>query len=255
MHSYLKLNGNRIICLCAILGCIGLTKAQTNTFPSNGYVGIGTNSPVAPLNMGSPANATGSTIKIGTAYDQGNLNVPLMGAAGGYNIDFATWRDVIPDYIGARIRAERINTWQANNALVQAMDLVFSTGEPGSPLPLSEHLRIRYNGNIGIGTNNPKEKLSVKGKIQATEIKVSMSGDDWPDYVFEQDYKLPSLDKLETFIKTNKHLPDIPTAKDVAENGVHLGEMINKLLKKNEELTLYIISLQKQIDNLKKVEN
>lgn len=242
----------QIIFFCAFLGLSSIVRSQTNTFPSTGYVGIGTNSPAAPLNMGSAANSTTSTIKIGTGHDQGNLYVPLMGVSGGYNIDFAAWRDVIPDYIGARIRAERINTWGQNNALVQAMDLVLSTGEPGDNFPLSERLRIRYNGNIGIGTNNPQQKLSVKGKIQAEEIKVTTASGDWPDYVFEEDYKLNSLKNLEAFVKTHKHLPDMPTANEVELNGIQLGEMVKKLLKNNEELTLHVISLQKQIDDLKK---
>ena len=242
----------QIMFFCAFLGLSSIVRSQTNTFPSTGYVGIGTNGPAAPLNMGSAANSTTSTIKIGTGHDQGNLYVPLMGVSGGYNIDFAAWRDVIPDYIGARIRAERINTWGQNNALVQAMDLVLSTGEPGDNFPLSERLRIRYNGNIGIGTDNPQQKLSVKGKIQAEEIKVTTTSGDWPDYVFEEDYKLNSLKDLEAFVKTNKHLPDMPTANEVELNGIQLGEMVKKLLKNNEELTLHVISLQKQIDDLKK---
>ncbi|MNH10249.1 hypothetical protein D3C79_697220 [compost metagenome] len=242
----------QIIFFCAFFGLSSIARSQTNTFPSTGYVGIGTNSPATPLNMGSAANSTTSTIKLGTGHDQGNLSVPFMGISGGYNIDFAAWRDVIPDYIGARIRAERINTWQQNSALVQAMDLVFSTGEPGDNFPLAERLRIRYNGNIGIGTNNPQQKLSVKGKIQAEEIKVTTTSADWPDYVFEEGYKLNSLKDLEAFIKVNKHLPDMPTASEVEVNGIQLGEMVKKLLKNNEELTLHVISLQKQIEELKK---
>lgn len=242
----------QIMFFCAFFGLSSMVRSQTNTFPSTGYVGIGTNSPAAPLNVGNAANSTTSSIKLGTGHDQGNLAVPFMGISGGYNIDFAAWRDVIPDYIGARIRAERINTWQQNSALVQAMDLVFSTGEPGDNFPLAERLSIRYNGNIGIGTNNPQQKLSVKGKIQAEEIKVTTTSADWPDYVFEEGYKLNSLKELETFIKTNKHLPDMPTTSEVELNGIELGEMIKKLLKNNEELTLHVISLQKQIDELKK---
>ncbi|MDF2859438.1 MAG: hypothetical protein K0Q87_5289, partial [Neobacillus sp.] len=158
---------------------------QTNIFPSNGTVGIGTTSPLTPLNIAIPANSTTSTIKIGKSGDSGNINVPLGSATGGYNLDFTTWRDYNPDYVGARIRAERINTWVANNALIQSMDLVFSTGGPVDYSPLSEQLRIKYNGNVGIGTPNPEQKLSVKGKIQAEEVKVTTATTDWPDYVFE----------------------------------------------------------------------
>lgn len=99
---------------------------------------------------------------------------------------------------------------------------------------------------IGIGTENTgAEKLSVNGKIRAKEIKVETAN--WPDYVFEPDYKSPSLKELEQFINANKHLPEIPSAKEVEENGVNLGEMNAKLLKKIEELTLYMINQDKRI--------
>ncbi|MDF2859374.1 MAG: hypothetical protein K0Q87_5225, partial [Neobacillus sp.] len=84
------------------------------------------------------------------------------------------------------------------------------------------------------------------------EIKVTTTSADWPDYVFEEGYKLNSLKDLEAFIKANKHLPDMPTANEVEVNGVQLGEMVKKLLKNNEELTLHVISLQKQIEELRK---
>ncbi|WP_286863341.1 MULTISPECIES: hypothetical protein [Sphingobacterium] len=99
-------------------------------------------------------------------------------------------------------------------------------------------------GNIGIGTITPKEKLSVNGKIRAHEVKVETSN--WPDYVFEEDYKLPSLTELETYLKANKHLPEIPTAQEVESKGIQVGDMINKLLKKNEELTLHAIENEKK---------
>lgn len=219
---------------------------QNNIFPATGNVGIGTNTPVALLNVASSPNSTISTMKIGKANDPGKMDVPYGAVAGGYNIDFAAWRDIIPDYIGARIRGERINNWENNNALVQTMDLVFSTGGPAEDFPLSEQLRIKYNGNIGIGTNNPQDKLSVKGKVRAEEIKVTTAAADWPDYVFEDDYKLPSLAELETYVRRNKHLPEMPAAKEVESNGIQVGDMINKLLKKNEELTLHAIENEKK---------
>ncbi|MGE6218435.1 hypothetical protein ACQKCH_01315 [Nubsella zeaxanthinifaciens] len=104
-------------------------------------------------------------------------------------------------------------------------------------------------GNVGIGVSNPQEKLSVNGKIRAKEIKVEATN--WPDYVFEEQYQLTTLEKLEMFIKKNKHLPDVPTAKQVDENGIELGEMNKILLKKIEELTLILIEQGKQIESLK----
>ncbi|TCC87307.1 hypothetical protein EZ428_21650 [Pedobacter frigiditerrae] len=96
-------------------------------------------------------------------------------------------------------------------------------------------------GNVGIGTATPTEKLSVNGKIRAKEIKVEPNPATWPDYVFEDDYKVGTLEELELYVKTNKHLPEMPTAKEVAMNGVELGELNRLLLKKVEELTLYLI--------------
>jgi hypothetical protein len=113
-------------------------------------------------------------------------------------------------------------------------------------------MRIGSNGNVAIGTTDPKgHKLAVAGSIIAEKIKVKTYAN-WPDFVFNADYKLPSLQQLEAFIIANKHLPEIPSANDIAENGHDLGEMNKKLLQKVEELTLYVIDLQKQLDVLKK---
>ncbi|MCW8309699.1 hypothetical protein K7A41_00495 [Sphingobacterium sp. InxBP1] len=79
----------------------------------------------------------------------------------------------------------------------------------------SNYMIMNAKGNVGIGTNNPEQKLSVKGKIQAEEIKVTTTSSDWPDYVFEEDYKLNNLKELEAFVKANKHLPEMPTANEV----------------------------------------
>lgn len=73
----------------------------------------------------------------------------------------------------------------------------------------------------------------------------------WCDYVFDPDYELMSLDDLEAFIKKNRHLPDVPTTAAVLDHGVALGEMNALLLKKNEELTLYLLQLKKEIGELK----
>lgn len=106
------------------------------------------------------------------------------------------------------------------------------------------------NGNIGIGTSNPgSSKLAVNGKIRAKEIKVESSG--WSDFVFYDNYKLKTLEKVEQHINEKGHLPEIPSEAEVIENGINLGEMNAKLLQKIEELTLYLIQQNKEIKELK----
>lgn len=106
-----------------------------------------------------------------------------------------------------------------------------------------------FGGNVGIGTTDPKNKLSVNGTIWAKEVKVSLS--DGADWVFEDDYELRSLEEVEEFVTENKHLPEIPSAENMRIYDLSLGEMNNKLLQKIEELTLYMIDLNKQVKELK----
>jgi hypothetical protein len=103
-------------------------------------------------------------------------------------------------------------------------------------------------GNVGIGTLNPTYKLSVNGDIRSKEVVVE-SG--WADYVFDKNYKLKSLDDVEKFITQNKHLPNIPSAKEIGEKGLHLGDIQKRMMEKIEELTLYVIELKKEIEYLK----
>jgi len=110
---------------------------------------------------------------------------------------------------------------------------------------------IRSDGKVGIGTVSPQYELDVAGIIRGCKVKAN-NFNGWCDYVFDKDYKLQSLSELEKYIKQNKHLPDMPTEKQVLENGIDLGEMNMKLLQKIEELTLYTIKQQKMIDKLKK---
>ncbi|MBK8503779.1 MAG: hypothetical protein IPL46_17145 [Saprospiraceae bacterium] len=104
-------------------------------------------------------------------------------------------------------------------------------------------------GNVGIGTDNPTYKLSVMGNIRSTEVVVETG---WADYVFEKQYRLPLLTEVESFIQENKHLPDIPSAVEIKKHGLPLGEMQTKMMAKIEELTLYIIQQQKELDVIKK---
>jgi len=114
------------------------------------------------------------------------------------------------------------------------------------------------SGNVGIGSSNPDEKLTVRGTIHAEEIRVDLQVP--ADYVFEtyfdgtsvlkSDYKMPNLKELENYLKENYHLPEIPSAQEIREEGLMLKEMTNLLLQKVEELTLYTIEQEHKIDAL-----
>ncbi len=121
------------------------------------------------------------------------------------------------------------------------------------------------NGKIGIGTKTPDELLTVKGKIHTQEVLVDLNGAVAPDYVFEQyytgeskvnpNYRLLSLQEIEAYTKEHHHLPGIPSAEEIKENGLSLKEMNLLLLRKLEELTLYTIEQQKEINALKEKVN
>ncbi len=108
---------------------------------------------------------------------------------------------------------------------------------------------IRDNGNIGIGTTDPGAyKLAVNGSIRAKEIRVNTG---WADYVFEPNYHLKPLAEVEQFINKNGHLPEIPAAKVIEAEGLDVGVLQTKMMAKIEELTLYMIEANKQIELLK----
>lgn len=108
------------------------------------------------------------------------------------------------------------------------------------------YMNFLPNGNVGIGTAKPDAKLSVNGTIHTTEVKVNLTG--FPDYVFEPAYNLLSLKDVETYISKNHHLPEMPTAAEVDKDGVNLGELNKLLVKKIEELTLYLIEQKQAVD-------
>ena len=101
------------------------------------------------------------------------------------------------------------------------------------------------NGMVGIGTVHPDAKLTVNGTVHSTVVLVDNTV--IPDYVFDKTYALRPLSAVKAYIDLNHHLPEIPSAAEVAKNGQNLGEMNALLLKKVEELTLYMIELNKTV--------
>ncbi len=108
---------------------------------------------------------------------------------------------------------------------------------------------ITNDGKVGVGTEHPAYLLDVLGTIRAQEVLVNVNGG--ADFVFQKGYLLPSLDHVATYVKQNQHLPDIPSADEMIKNGISLNQMQVKLLQKVEELTLYAIQQEKEIESLK----
>lgn len=156
--------------------------------------------------------------------------VRAMDAAGnlsavGNTVNVTTVDNGIIDYTSENANLANVD-WQANNLFI--------------------------NGNIGIGTaSNPSYRLAVAGNVVAEEVRVALQTN-WPDYVFLNDYQLPSLKEVAQHIAEKGHLINVPSAKQVEEEGISVGEMNAKLLEKIEELTLYILQQDQKINNLAK---
>jgi hypothetical protein len=150
---------------------------------------------------------------------------------------------------GARYKSFSIKSFllSPGNAANQLVTLSTTTTAPANEIGLNV-IPVMYtdlNGNLGLNTltPDPAYRLSVNGKIRAKEIRVETG---WADYVFDKNYELPALADVKSYIDQNHHLPEIPSEQEVAKNGINLGEMNKLLLKKVEELTLYLIESNKK---------
>ncbi|MEL4309132.1 hypothetical protein [Joostella sp. CR20] len=186
----------------------------------NGNVGIGIFNPTEKLSVNGGIIANG---------------VSFLDKEFGTNTDYIAFyrEDIQTDYSVLKLRL--------GDDSVSNFDIGYKSWKTGEWFTT---MLIKANGRVGIGTTTPDAKLAVNGDIHTQEVKVDMNG--WSDFVFEKNYKLPALEEVEKHIQEKGHLQDIPSAKEVRENGIRLGEMNAKLLQKIEELTLYVIELKKE---------
>jgi hypothetical protein len=221
-----------------------------------------TGNPFAGIYSGWQESTSHGFLAFKVTSDYGSSLPEHMRIAANGNIGFGTSSpndklDIQGTDIGIRMTGSarsRINLTTASQHGWQIEVSETNGNQPAGDLGFTEigiagRFVIKKGGNIGIGTTSPSEKLSVNGNINAKKIIVTQTG--WSDYVFDKDYKLRSLSSLETFIRENKHLPEVPSAKEVEEKGISVGDNQALLLKKIEELTLYVIELNKANNEMK----
>ena len=235
----------------------------------NGMLGIGNLEPKAPLSF---ASIIGNKIALWGDATGGHYGLGIQGSllqmySSGSNADIAFGYGSSNAFTenarllgGGNIHLGKYSAWTslADNRKINFGDGDYTyIGEMGADdrLELQASSFNFKNGNVFIGTNNFTQgagyKLRVGGKIFSEEVRVQLQGA-WPDYVFEKKYQKLSLYDLEKYLDKNKHLPNIPSAKEIEKDGQHLGEIQRKMLEKIEELSLYVIELKKEIDSIKK---
>ena len=204
------------------------TWRQVLMTSENGNVGIGTNNPSEKLSI------LGSISKLTFTGIDGTFDNVIKY---GYKFDLESGTSNANRWHGIDA------TITAGNANDNKVKFRLYPGGFSNAIPV-DVLTLQGNGNVGIGTTSPAHKLDVIGTIRSREVKVDMNG---ADFVFEDKYPLMPLTELEAYVKKNKHLPEIASAKEMQEQGSNLGDLNTKLLQKIEELTLYVIEQQKMI--------
>ncbi|THU40040.1 hypothetical protein FAM09_09140 [Niastella caeni] len=240
-----------------------------NTSKQGGGMYLDDRSSILPIRfMVRQAGSSGSAYAAGVAPSGNFLIASIIDNGSRLQVDGSVWASglILPTGAGVgKVLTSDANgnaTWQTatgsgtagwafgGNA-VAASSTLGTTSNYDLPIITNsiERMRIGVNGNVGIGTTNitgTGYKLYVEGNIRTRKVRVDQ--DTWADYVFENNYQLRSIKEVEQYIQKEKHLPDVPSAAEVKKEGLDVGDNQVVLLKKIEELTLYIIQQQKQLE-------
>jgi len=207
---------------------------------SNGNVGIGTTTPLAKLHVNGNMYIAADSTANGWGYSRlfwGQHSLQ-MGTLPGTYAHIAL--DLVPGGVNTvqDTLYSKLRMYSAANTTTKLQRIELNT---------EANSWINTRGNFGIGTSSPQYKLDVHGTIRANEIIVNTPG---ADYVFDEGYRLRTLQDVKTYIQENKHLPDVQSAEQMQQDGVSVSELQTTLLRKIEELTLYILQQEERIKEL-----
>lgn len=219
--------------------------ARQLTVQPNGKVGIGTQAPAATLHVKS-ANSTTNMLRLESGAASNLISFYTKPTPSGPVIIKADMGVNLHDW-DIRMASDNLSG-SINLATANPTDPMTATGNINLVTRGANRLTVFANGNVGIGTASDDFKLSVNGTIRSKEVRVE-SG--WADYVFDEGYRLRPLAEVEQFIQANKHLPDVTPAADIQKDGLQVAKQMTEMMQKVEELTLYVIQLDKENTALK----
>ncbi len=244
------------------------TKLDIRSGTAGVLLRLGSNDPQIDFYQGGTptgfVNTTGVDFKMGT-FSSNNTGKAIIRVNGGDrltvapdgNVGIANNTPLTRLHIASGQDAGLTNTQNgfvmlgseaSSNVVIDNNEIIARNNGAVSTLFMQNNGGTVQIGNTAVPTGYT---LSVAGKAICTELRVQLTGA-WPDYVFDKKYKLPDFKTLRNYIKENKHLPNIPAAKDIEKSGIEVGDMQRRMMEKIEELTLYVLELEKKVTDLEK---